>query len=123
MTRALRRIMVPAVCCWLAACTTVGNGRMTTLSHANTETMLVVGKTTKADVALALGEGKVRPLDSGYEFWIYEYSEGLPKFVNYLPVVGLVSSRIDPRRRELRIVFDPQGVVKKYALIDDATSF
>ncbi len=123
MKRMLQRAGVLATCCWLAACTTVGNGRMTTINQADSAAVLVVGKTTKADALEALGEAKVRTLDSGYEFWLYEYSQGLPKFVNYLPVVGLVSSRIDPPRRELRILFDPKGVVKKYALIEDATSF
>lgn len=109
-------------CCWiLTACTTVGNGRMTSISQESTAATLVIGQTTQAEVLKELGEAKVRPYNSGHEVWLYEYSQGLPKFVDYVPLVGLVTSRLDTPRRELRILFDAKGVVKKYVLIE-ATS-
>ena len=106
----------------LGACTTVGNGQMKVLTQKSTGQLLVAGNTSRADVERALGKGNAFHFDSGYEVWVYEYEgkQGLPGWVNYVPLVGLVTTFV-PRKsteKELRILFDPQGVVKKWLLLD-----
>ena len=41
------------------------------LSARTAESALTIGRSTKADVRAALGEGTVVSFDSGYEVWVY----------------------------------------------------
>ncbi|AYQ29216.1 MULTISPECIES: hypothetical protein [unclassified Polaromonas] len=58
------------------------------------------GKSTKADVAAALGQGTVVKFDSGYEVWVYRAK-------NYKPAVDA------PGTTEFIVLFSPSGVVSK----------
>ena len=51
---------------------------------------LSVGRSTKADVRAALGEGTVVNFDSGYEVWVYRQP-----------------------REELVLLFEPSGILSK----------
>jgi hypothetical protein len=105
----------------LNACTTVGNGRMKVLTQKATGRLLVPGQTSRAEVERSLGQGKSFHFDSGYEVWVYEYEgKRLPQWVNYVPVVGLATRYVPrkPTERELRILFDQQGVTRKWLLLD-----
>ncbi len=46
--------------------------------------------------------------------------QGLPQWVNYVPLVGLVTIYVPrkPTEKELRILFDQQGIVQKWLLLD-----
>jgi hypothetical protein len=61
---------------------------------------IVAGKSTKADVAAALGTGTVVKFDSGYEVWVYRAKA-------YKPAVDA------PGTNELVVLFAPSGIVKK----------
>ncbi len=61
---------------------------------------IVAGKSTKADVAAALGNGTVVKFDSGYEVWVYRAKA-------YKPAVDA------PGTNELIVLFSPSGIVKK----------
>jgi hypothetical protein len=121
---AILLLLLACVAC-LGACTTVGNGQMKILTQKSTGQLLVAGQTSRPEVERSLGQGRALRFDSGYEVWVYEFqgSQGLPRWVNYLPVVGLVTTYV-PRKatpataKELRILFDQQGVVKKWLLLD-----
>jgi hypothetical protein len=105
----------------LGACTTVGNGQMKVLTQKSTGQLLVPGQTSRTEVERSLGQGKAFHFDSGYEVWVYEFQgkQGLPQWVNYVPLVGLVATYV-PRKsteKELRILFDQQGIVQKWLLL------
>jgi len=55
-----------------------------------------VGKSTKADVRAALGEGVVVDFKSGYEVWVYREP---------------AKERAKPPATELVLLFDPSGVL------------
>lgn len=55
------------------------------------ENALSVGRSTKADVRAALGEGTVVSFDSGYEVWVYR----------------------EPAVAELVLLFEPSGILSK----------
>jgi hypothetical protein len=55
--------------------------------------VVVIGKSTKADVVAALGETLVIRFDNAYEVWVYRLTED--------------------RRGEFVILFEPSGVVAK----------
>ena len=112
-------IMIPLIAlASVAACTTAGNGKMKILTQHSAEQLLVPGKTTRAEVARQLGEGMSLRFDSGYEVWNYEFAHGIPRFVDYLPYVGHVSRHVRREGKEVRILFDPAGVVQKYLVLD-----
>lgn len=99
-----------------AGCSTVGNGRLVQLDAGQARTLLVPGRTTRDDVRSALGEGAVIRLRSGYETWHYLHREGIAPGWDAVPFVGLVTSRLDRPTRELVILFDGQGVLRRWSL-------
>jgi hypothetical protein len=56
--------------------------------------------------------------DSGYEVCVYEFQHGIPRFVVYVPIAGLFSSHTRRTGKEVRILFDPAGIVQKYLVLD-----
>ncbi|HMA07931.1 MAG TPA: hypothetical protein VKP68_08715 [Ramlibacter sp.] len=59
---------------------------------------VVVGKSSKADVAAALGKATQIKFDSGYEVWVYR---------------GREAARGSGARTEFVVLFAPSGIVKK----------
>lgn len=108
-----RLLLLGALAIALAGCASAP-----ALTEAQSRQALTAGVSTKADVAQVLGNAKVNAFDSGYEVWTYRYKAGLPVFAGFLPVVGTLATLADAttRERELAILFDPAGVVRKYTL-------
>ena len=100
----------------LAACASLGNGAIMSLSEDGARQALSAGKTTKAELARVMGEASVQTFRNGYEVWVYNYKPGLPTFVGFLPVVGTLAEVIDATtgEKELAVLFDRDGIVKKY---------
>jgi hypothetical protein len=99
-----------------AGCGTLGNGRLVQLDAAQASTLLVVGRTTRDDVRTALGQGTVIRFDSGLESWHYLHREGIAPGWDAVPFVGLVTARLDRPTKELVLLFDGQGVLKRWSL-------
>lgn len=99
----------------LAACATTGNGAVRSLTAAQAAQTLVIGKSSRADVNAALGDAHITRFDNGYELWLYQV--GVPKIVDSLPFVSLVMSSSN-NEREVSVLFDPSGVVRKYQVRD-----
>lgn len=60
--------------------------------------VISVGRSTKADVAAALGRAIVIPFDNGYEIWVYRWRGAQP------------TTRA---ATELVVLFEPSGLVRK----------
>ena len=99
----------------LSACASTGNGAMKTLTQEHAAQTIVIGKSTKAEVNAAYGDAAITHFDSGYELWLYQV--GYAKVVDSLPYVNLLVSSAD-NTRELSILFDKSGIVKRYQLWD-----
>lgn len=97
-------------------CTTVGNGRLVTLDEPAAQAMLDPGRTTEAEVREALGQGTVVRFQSGWETWHYVYRKGLAKGWDYVPYVNLIAARIGGDEKELVILFDDAGVLRRWSL-------
>ena len=110
------RVAVVVACLMADGCSTVGNGRLVQLDAVDAQALLVPGRTTQADVRRAFGEGTVIHFDSGHETWHYIYREGLAKGWDDVPVINLITSQLDRPTKELVILFDPAGVLKRYSL-------
>jgi hypothetical protein len=108
--KSLWRYVVP---CVLAGCAATGNGTVKTLTQEGAAQAIVVGRSTRADIQAAFGTASVTTFGNGYELWLYQV--GYAKVVDSVPYVNLVVSSAD-NKRELSILFDRNGVVKKYQL-------
>lgn len=112
----LRPYGMAALCALaLTACATTGNGKASSLTTTEAAQTLVIGKATRADVRAALGDAHITRFDNGYELWLYEV--GVPKIVDALPWINLVMRSSD-NPREVSVLFDPSGLVKKYQVRD-----
>ena len=110
------------ICCLLlaasvAGCAATGNGAVTTLTREDAAHAIVIGKSTRADIERTFGQANVTRFANGYELWLYQV--GYAKSVDAIPYVNLVVSSAD-NTRELTILFDRAGVVRKYRLMDRA---
>jgi hypothetical protein len=101
-----------------ACATTTGNGEMNLLTQRSADKLLVTGKTTRAEVIGKLGACLSFRFDSGYEVCVYEFQHGIPRYVDYVPIAGLFSSHTRRTDKEVRILFDPAGIVQKYLVLD-----
>ena len=99
----------------MAGCAATGNGAVTTLSRERAAQAIVIGTSTRADIEKAFGQANVTRFANGYELWLYQV--GYAKAVDGIPYVNLLVSSAD-NRRELTILFDRTGVVRKYQLLD-----
>lgn len=101
----------------LSGCTTVGDGQMKALDAQQAAQWLQPGRTSQAEIEQRLGRGSVLRFESsGWQTWHYFYKDGLPKFLDFVPVVGLVTERVESGSKELVLLFDAQGRLRKYAL-------
>lgn len=112
----MTRLLPLVLCLALASCTTVGNGRMVELQPAEAHQLLLPGRTTRAETERLFGAGSVLRFDSGWATSHYVYRTGLPRFLDFLPVVGLVTSALPAPETELVLLFDPDGVLRKFRL-------
>lgn len=96
----------------LSGCQTVGNGQAMNIKPDESSPQLQIGTSTKGAVATALGVGSVYHLANGYEVWTYQKTSGVPKFVNYIPIVGLLTPSVPDRTTELALLFGPDGVLR-----------
>jgi hypothetical protein len=108
------------VCAALVACSSVDDARIAGLDDARAQSLLAPGRTTEADVRVALGQGTVVHFGSGWETWHYDYREGLAKGWDDVPFIGLVTSRSARPTKELVLLFDPGGTLRRYSLQDVA---
>jgi hypothetical protein len=110
--RCIASLVLAAAC---AGCAATGNGAVKTLTQQGAAQAIVIGKSTRADVEAAFGTASITTFANGYELWLYQV--GYAKAVDSVPYVNLVVSSAD-NKRELSILFDRNGVVKKYLLMD-----
>ena len=117
----VRSILLSASVLTLSACASSGNGAIKTTSSADAQALIEIGKSTKADIKNIFGEANVTKFDNGYEEWLYQDSEKINRAILYVPIVGLAYRAFGPfagNTKEVAILFDPNGVVKKYAFKD-----
>jgi hypothetical protein len=112
----MKRLLLIGLCAALAACATLGNSRVQTLQAAEAHQLLQPGKTTRVEAERLLGAGTVLRFDSGWTTTHYVYRDGLPRFLDFVPIVGLVTSAMDTPETELVLLFDEHGLLRKFRL-------
>ncbi|CDG83572.1 hypothetical protein [Janthinobacterium agaricidamnosum] len=77
---------------------------------------ITVGKTTRGDLDAALGNATVLSLDPGYEVWVYKNQIKSGPMARLLPTFSASVLMMPQRTREVAVMFDPAGVVRKYRI-------
>lgn len=105
----------------LSGCATVGND---TLKDENKQTIaskITEGKTTMAEVKAMFGTPLTTSYtDAGSEVWTYEITHMSADAASYIPVVGLFAGGSSGTKKELVILFDDKGKVRKYKMSESA---
>ena len=98
----------------VAGCAGPFNTSTTAIATLPSPEKIVIGKSTKADVAAAFGSTKAISFDSGYEVWVYKvpakgnYSAGMRDLMEHaLLGRGVLGNA------EYVVLFDPSGTVAK----------
>jgi len=99
-----------------AGCSTVGNGSLVQLDAPQAQALLVPGRSTRDQVRQALGQGAIIRFQSGMETWRYQYRPGIAKEWDRVPYIGLITARLDRPTKELVILFDASGVLRRWSL-------
>jgi len=99
-----------------AGCSTVGNGRLLELEPDSAAALLVPGTTTQAQAREALGQGTVVRFGSGWETWHYVHRQGVPKGWDDVPYLNLIAARVGGDEKELVLLFDDAGVLRRWSL-------
>ena len=86
------------------------------VSEEGARQALIVGSSTRADAERAFGLARVVSFASGYEVWVYSDKRHVPPGVGLIPLLGPVIAIVGAveHERELVILFDRNGVVKKF---------
>jgi hypothetical protein len=109
--------MAALLCAAIAGCATLEAPATNTtaslpgtraIAASSAQSAIAIGRSTKQDVEAALGRTTRVSFDSGYEVWVYRWSDGAPA----------VSPAVRPAASgaEFVVLFNPSGVVAKTRL-------
>ena len=101
----------------VSGCASAGSAALKDETEASVSQKLTEGKTTKSDVRAMFGSpGSTSFTDSGLEIWTYERAKMHADAVNFIPVVDLFGTSHSGIKKQLVILFDKDGVVKRYSM-------
>lgn len=107
----------------LAGCASSGNESLRQETKESISTKIFEGKTTKDEVRATLGApASTTFTDGGQEIWKYDRADIQSDAVNFVPVVNWFGSSYSGTKKELTILFDPNGIIKKYSWNDSPVS-
>ena len=114
------------LCCVICAiaisgCASVGNETLRKETESTVAQKIVEGKTTKTEVKAMFGSPlKTSFTDGGLEIWSYELAKMSADAINYVPLVGLFGGTASGTKKELVLLFDDKGVVKRFSMSESA---
>jgi outer membrane protein assembly factor BamE (lipoprotein component of BamABCDE complex) len=101
----------------LSGCASSGNESLRKESESSIQQKVVEGKTTKAEVRQMFGSPLSTSFtDGGLEIWNFEMAKMSADAIDYVPIVGLFGGTASGTKKQLVILFDDKGVVKKCSM-------
>ncbi len=101
----------------ISGCASVGNETLRAETETSVQGKLLEGKTTKSQTKALFGSPlKTAFTDGGLEMWTYEFSKVSADAVSYIPIVNLFGATASGKKKELVVLFDSTGVIKRYAM-------
>jgi hypothetical protein len=107
----------------MLGCASTGNESLRQENEATISQKLTEGKTTKAEVrSIFQSPTSTSFTDAGLEVWKYELSRMSADAVNYIPVVNWFGSSTSGTKKELVVLFDDKGILKRYSMSESPVS-
>jgi hypothetical protein len=108
---------------FLVGCASVGNETLRSETESSVQGKLIEGKTTKSQTKTLFGSPlKTAFTDGGLELWTYEFSKVSADAVSYIPIVNLFGATASGKKKELVVLFDSTGVIKRYSMSESDVS-
>ncbi|MEY4769120.1 MAG: hypothetical protein RL637_1759 [Pseudomonadota bacterium] len=101
---------------FIPGCASVGNESLKRETEFSVGQKIVAGKTTKNEIRLMFNSPISVSFNGGFEVWKYELSKMSIDAISLVPIVGLFVNSYSGTKKELNILFDENGIVKKYAM-------
>lgn len=101
----------------ITGCASTGNEILRKESEHSMVTKMTEGRTTKTEVKGMFGSPlKTSFTDGGLEIWNYEFSNVSLDAISYVPIVNMFGGTSSGKKKELVVLFDQVGVVKRYSM-------
>ncbi|MBF0557383.1 MAG: hypothetical protein HQL08_01240 [Nitrospirae bacterium] len=104
-------------------CASAGNQSLRNETEVTVSQKVVEGKTTREEIRAMFGSpASTSFTDGGLEIWKYELANMHGDAVNYLPIVNLFGRSASGTKKELVVLYDATGIVKRCSMSESAVS-
>lgn len=108
---------------FLSGCASVGNQSLKKETEQSVAAKITEGTSTKAQVRGQFGSpAKTTFTDGGHEVWTYELANMSADGISYVPILGLFAGSTSGTKKELVVMFDLKGVVKRFSMSESPIS-
>tara|TARA_B100000965_G_scaffold339928_1_gene307851 strand:+ start:184 stop:579 length:396 start_codon:yes stop_codon:yes gene_type:complete len=112
-----------AVFIFIAGCASTGNQTLKEETEASVSAKIINNVTTQAEIKAMFGSPyETTFTDGGLEIWKYQLDDLKADAINYVPIVNWFGSSMSGTRKELVILFNDDGTVKRNSMAESAVS-
>ena len=108
---------------FIAGCASTGNQTLKEETEASVSAKIIKNVTTQAEIKAMFGSPyQTTYTDGGLEIWKYQLDNLRADAINYVPIVNFFGSSMSGTRKELVILFNDDGTVKRNSMAESAVS-
>ena len=108
---------------FIAGCASTGNQTLKEETEASVSAKIINNVTTQAEIKAMFGSPyQTTYTDGGLEIWKYQLDNLRADAINYVPIVNFFGSSMSGTRKELVILFNDDGTVKRNSMAESAVS-
>ena len=102
---------------FVSGCVSTGNQTLKTETESSITNKIVNNVTTQSEVKAMFGSPfETKFTDGGLEIYTYRLDDLQSDVVNFVPVLNLFQTSYSGTRKELVILFNDDGTVKRYSM-------
>ncbi len=123
----MKKVIIISLFCLsfvLVSCgTTSGNRVLKSETELSVDLKIIEGITTQSEIRAMFGSPyETTYTDGGLEIWKYRFDNLDADAVNYIPIVNLFTQSYSGDRKELVILFNDDGTVKRSSMAESDVS-
>jgi len=104
---------------FIASCASTGNQTLKSETESSVAAKIVTNVTTQAEIKAMFGSPyQTTYTDGGLEIWKYQLDDLKADAINYVPIVNFFGSSYSGTRKELVILFNDDGTVKRNSMAE-----
>ena len=110
-------VYILAVFVFIAGCASTGNQTLKEETESSVSAKIINNVTTQAEIKAMFGSPyETTFTDGGLEIWKYQLDDLKADAINYVPIVNWFGSSMSGTRKELVILFNDDGTVKRNSM-------